>query len=1250
MKIRKEVTNEIIMFSLGGLLGALTCILAFRNFLFSSGLVIYGDFYWEYSEKIYPGFYAWNDIYEVPNIINQLIVRSFYYLFPPETAQRLLIISIFIIMGASSFFSTYKLLSNKKITTKRSIIVSSIIASEFFMLNPITAIRLSHVFLLWYYSFLPLLFYFTYDTFTKLNSLKLPTIIRRCILISLLLFAMSPSIRVPFYISLFLFTIIMCVHKPYFMYLKRMLVAVIIVFAFFFLFSSIWLLPMSISSKLGPVHYEVTEEVLRLLSRNANLFNVFTLSSFWGVQQFNSVFNIYFIDKLQWRFILALIAIYAFSSILLSRKKAIVILAFYALIMIFLAKGINPPFGDFYELLVLYTPFNIGWQFRGPNKWNLLIAFSYAMLIGFTTYDILIRLNGYKKHIKRILSIFIAMSIVLLYSIANYPFLTGDLNGNFTPMIIPEDFWKLDSFLQSDKSYYRVIFYPYEPSWGSPKPTIDVPGPSVVNIYLYTYLKFIIEGIRTNKTFNAGKLLSPLNIKYFIINKEEALNSMDKDSFNKFINCLNMQRDLKFVNTFGKYLVFKNTNKISHLYIADLGIGLIGFDALYMLSNSDLINLSNSWILPLDYNAELSRKLLNNIDIIINPSLFDFVFLLANNKIVIGPAKYVSHYNPQKYWSKTSSWEKLHAEWHKYLEKLGYNNWDLDYGYGIVFTQAKYHLVNIIPAETDLILSWDFSSIKEFNAWKEINPIKQFNAIQRLLRINNILRVELYNSTKGWKIIKSPLINVSRNTKGLLFRIKIRGINAHKVHIKVLEYDNRRNIISIERMVAVGDGIFDWKEVSFPYIIKNSSTNYIQIQIWHGSKTDKPLPNIIELDYVKVYDVTKYLRYNSLEITFNTNENGYYIVLIRLFKNINGGLLNILIDDHLFSIDTKSDINKFVWINLGEIYLNKSLHKIRIENVQGLNAINVIAIIPQCEFNNILDRIPSILQNKTIVYTFDINDQYIDYSSGSTLRSMQENRFITLTYYNKLLQYSIDIIKPGYYLLVIRGIGPLNIIINESTCYRVYLKDLNNYLYIGPIYFNKGTYKLRLSQTYRSNTSREIIPCKILYEEIGTNITEENVLSKSAYHQTNLLKSLWIYSIDYDNSKSLDEILNQTMKHQEYRSYTINFKRESPVLWKVQIKTSQPFMLVLAESYDSLWEAKVYKNGELIGTMKPIPVYGIINGFWINATGHLEIIISYKSQEWIMLGLIISIISISSAIIFLLKDYLSRVFSSFRKT
>ncbi|MCD6457788.1 MAG: LamG domain-containing protein, partial [Thermoproteales archaeon] len=87
----------------------------------------------------------------------------------------------------------------------------------------------------------------------------------------------------------------------------------------------------------------------------------------------------------------------------------------------------------------------------------------------------------------------------------------------------------------------------------------------------------------------------------------------------------------------------------------------------------------------------------------------------------------------------------------------------------------------------------------------------------------------------------------------------------------------------------------------------------------------------------------------------------------------------------------------------------------------------------------------------------------------------------------------------------------------------------------------------------------------------------------------------------------------------------IEYVKINPTLWKVKVNATKPFFLTFAETYDPMWEARVYKDGELIEIVSPVPTYGVINGFWINQTGKLEIVLRYIPQDWFENGLTISL-------------------------
>jgi len=80
-------------------------------------------------------------------------------------------------------------------------------------------------------------------------------------------------------------------------------------------------------------------------------------------------------------------------------------------------------------------------------------------------------------------------------------------------------------------------------------------------------------------------------------------------------------------------------------------------------------------------------------------------------------------------------------------------------------------------------------------------------------------------------------------------------------------------------------------------------------------------------------------------------------------------------------------------------------------------------------------------------------------------------------------------------------------------------------------------------------------------------------------------------------------------------------------------------MLSFAEAYDPLWEARIYKNGEKIETFISIPLYSVINGFWINETGNLKIVIIYTPKDCFEIGLMISATTFTGCIAYLFYDW-----------
>ncbi len=84
--------------------------------------------------------------------------------------------------------------------------------------------------------------------------------------------------------------------------------------------------------------------------------------------------------------------------------------------------------------------------------------------------------------------------------------------------------------------------------------------------------------------------------------------------------------------------------------------------------------------------------------------------------------------------------------------------------------------------------------------------------------------------------------------------------------------------------------------------------------------------------------------------------------------------------------------------------------------------------------------------------------------------------------------------------------------------------------------------------------------------------------------------------------------------------------------YEVHVENSnEPFLLIFSESYHPMWKA--YIDDEEIS---PIPVYSIVNGFYINKTGSLNITIYFTGQTYADIGIKITIITLIIVVMILI--------------
>ena len=1029
--------GDSIPFALIVLLSVMNVFIILRDFLFHEGIVLYRDLYWpvtsEYFRSI--GMYTWNPYMQEPSLVfaMQAPMHVFLSLFSPELGERLIYIIIIVSLTAIPFYVIYKLSGSK---------VAATITSILYVYNPVTINRFQHKFMLFTYSMLPLIallaYKFSHDSL-KNGKFKFKYLIASSVILMLiscsLHFAVFGIILFIFYaFSYSLFNL----RRNYRLLslFAKITIGIVVVIIIYTALEAFALLPVVMKfiqgDRLTP--YLVNIEMVYHLSRNSHIVNTIRLLGYWwpslAYESYPEVAS----------YTLFIYPIIAAISLLVKARNSLIekfklLTSIIMLVSLTLACG-TQTLGMLYAYLVTKLPF--GWLIRDPYKFSFILSYSYSVLIGLLISNI--------RRRPRLLSILTIATVAVVF-IGNVPLLSGNLNGVFRPSTIFEESAKTITNIDicGENDYSKYLLFPRYPIWYG---TIPLTKDDV-------YAKYIIEK-SLDSVNDVRKLLCAIGVKRVLLRKSILSNEVELIGLRKnlvlvpdLVRHLNEYKDFKKVyedETMVMYIL--DCINFSYVYIPPVTLSGEGLDHL-----SSIAFIERAWsdiaYLPLDivYTQLPIVKNISNTLILYLSSPSES----AINTIILSPFKKSLHHEPSKYWSRASTTDPLHGAWHPYLKTLDIENWQFDYGYGLVFTWARSH----VPST-------------------------------------------LYFS----------------------------------------------------------DSVFD-------YVPSSSRI--------------------------------------TLDMPFDVPRSGKYKLFMRYFENQKGGVIRIYLDDKLISeISTVSQLNRFVWRDLGMFNFEVGRHVLILENVEGFNAVNIFVLIPVDEYDKLVEEFEESLENKIIIYLFEAESNMFREKARIVENINASNGEMLYLESGGYAWQRFEIVKNGYYMIALRLNDSARIMISNNS-FTISSGDLGFY-YLGPIYLEKGNHTIRVEALKRP-----------LYLDV-----------------------VWIYPT---KSSSYRMTIEDLFKVKEEPARVIRYERVDPTLWRAEVIAKRPFMLIFAEAYDSLWEARVYRDGRLIEKVRSIPVYGVINGFWINETGNLTIIIRYVPQDWFELGLKISATTFTLCIFYLIWDW-----------
>ena len=1308
-----------------GLLVSLPIVLfILRNYLFSSGFISNSESIGGHPFHLEHVSYLWDSLFQQGNRVEALPIWILFALL----GARLSYFLVLMLMGTIMFYVAVRL--TKGAVSGLNQYFVGFLATMLYMVNPVTAYEIFRIGFIWSMAWAPLLFYMAFTYFKESGSSK--NIVKKAVFLATICVLMSLNILwILFSFGLVFFCFLANLQKPLKKYVVNSFKLATVTFTSYFLVSFWWVFPYLKQLSAGiplPITYIVTWESVQMLSQNADILNVIRLMGNWLTP---SQFIFQYPLSTIFTVVTLIIPIIVFSCFLLKKDRKTFSIGLLTILLLALGTALYyfDSFGKIYGWLLFNFPV---WFPRTASRWMMLLILCYVLLLSIFSAASLSRIGKIRRsaRFRKTASVLFFIGLLTPITIVGLPL---TLNAPMTSAPLPDDYTAINQWLEDMEGDFKVLAIPDMPFWGYPKPTIT--------------WSWLAEMVQENKSVQLNKFLEFRNVKYVLVDG----NMLTTQELGELISILENQENLEFCKEIGNIHIFESNSYCSIISVFENNVLVQGSLAkIISLTALDAFNTKTTSILFLDQDTSFEKLSYSDILLLESESINYRLLSTDKQALYIEPFTATKNHDPSHVWSKAGTDDPLHGPWHSYLESRDIDNWDFDYGEGLVFTWAPSKLENPAPTTDDLINQWTFDLTDDVSQWQNYTLETQGDALQLVSSDNGALKAELWNSTSDWKTINSPLIS-AEYSNWYRWELQVKGENAKSVHIKIAEYDQEQKIIGAYRVAGLDSGNFDWQTTTIDYTPQNSETKYIQLQVWHGHETTQPLPNKIWVDNVKVYDLEKFVEPVSLDVPFVVSEGGEYVLLARFFRSEVGGEVQVQVGDVGYMVDTGGQLNEFTWEQLGTLDLQEGQHTVTLTNLEGFNAVNLFALVPKQEYEAAESELAAVLEGKSLVYVFEGESDF--YSVGAEVSSKyggeaSNGKVIELTPESKVWR-ELEILKAGNYTLAIRSKGNFIVTIGEKT----YLTNSTvlDWAYIGPITLETGMHEIEITYptTYFAKWSFEngeplewtgthpetqtltidengyeeryalkaeltsstwgwktinsplisvtpeitygfdfhvfgenvqsvhvkIVEYDINEELLATkyiksigsgNFTwtkvnfdytpSENVSYVQVQvwhgHETTqpLPNKIWIDDVKvYDYSfelsemdlvllysvESPDETLEDVFTTEEFSAEVVSYQKVDPTRYVVTVDASEPFMLSFAEAYDSLWVARV--NGEQIAS---VPLYSVVNGFWINQTGILEITIEYAPQEWFYHGSIISITTLIACLIYIVYGWM----------
>lgn len=1073
-----EKTLYLFRYDIFAVVIILVLIVLYFDELINPGQIVFSDIDFPYNTKNYLEEVVglWNSKWNTTSMLNiprLIVILPSYLLSLVFGGKGSLFLKGFIfqqiiVSSLSMYLFTKKLISvymGKQFNLTKTLAL--IFGSILYSLNPYVIFRIQHIYLLVGYSIFPLIilyFFKIFDFKFQATSIKgynrysqniFYENIRDAFILAVLVTVASGAIHYFFYsvITLGISFILLLIdytlkHKELNRFgIKKIWIAMfkkLFIFLGFFIGLSFYWLSIYIGSILTNVqvsqHNINVIDTFTMFSRNSDIGSVLLLNSYWWRMMPSDSFNIYF--YISGIVLLIVILIGVFFNVF--KKNIITLTTILGVLMIIIATGVKYPFMSNLFLFLCDLPF-FGNVFRDPNKMVGLLALSYSVLLVFGM-ESLVSIINYKKNRKILTSLlFTVVSISMVFYLL--PMKNNYEAKYLKPVVEPQGYKELREYY-SDASDYGIylpiaeqMLRPFlnisTPKWNTSDNELSSKATGDVHIYnspiktlfhhegndpiITYYLNWVQNLLDKGRSVNLDNYIKAFGANQFIYH-DEYIEQEFRQDFNKEILSLQKKIKLKYENDiFSVYDISINENDIVNKKLWT-PYGLYKFEGYNQLVNYDPITMP---VIFLNKEEVEFNKSVVKDDYLEFDNLDEIIFAVIDNKYRLYPFDWVEELNPFLKWSKTYL---SNSDWSWYMEQLenAHRAFDFDKeaGVAVTFSSGKF---NILPHEKDKItgeLVMDFDTMLRTDTFFipdtptifdiKANPMDDFDSIGAIYGV-----ISRGDPNDIWQVAKSSLIRAYENTP-YGYNILVSGRHVNKLHVKVRFFDENRDEIGVQYVVAPNE-VINFEVINFfGETVSPKNTKYMRIDLLSFQRPESK--TYWWIHDINIYDYSKYKTKNIITGTMNPEKSDEYELYIRSFKSEDSGVVNITIEDgnvnSEFIVNNYDESIGFKWTKFGEMYLENKEYNIHIENISKFNAINQILYIPKSKKEEMYKPIVEAINSSTQIITLEgEKDFYTD-------ANIQSKRFIPELSYgaffsisNGKIEKEIEIAESNYYNL-----------------------------------------------------------------------------------------------------------------------------------------------------------------------------------------------------------------------------------------